>query len=47
MTAVDDFDWAHGGVRLEVLRMSRADLHKIRPGISMDNSYDPEGLGDW
>jgi hypothetical protein len=30
MTAVDDFDWAHGGVRL-VLRMSRADLHKIRP----------------
>lgn len=47
MTAVDDFDWAHGGVRLEVLRMSRADLHKIRPGISMDDSYDPEGLGDW
>jgi RimJ/RimL family protein N-acetyltransferase len=47
MTAVDDFDWARGGVRLEVLRMSRSDLHKIRPGISMDYSYDPEGLGDW
>jgi hypothetical protein len=27
--------------------MRRADLHKIRPGISLDNSYDPEGLGDW
>jgi RimJ/RimL family protein N-acetyltransferase len=47
MSAVDDLDWAHGGVRLKVLRMGRADLHKIRPGISMDNSYDPEGLGDW
>jgi RimJ/RimL family protein N-acetyltransferase len=47
MTAVDDFDWAHGGVKLEVLQMSRADLHKIRPGISLDNSYDPDGLGDW
>jgi RimJ/RimL family protein N-acetyltransferase len=47
MTAADDFDWAHGGVRLEVLRMSRADLHKIRPGVSLDSSYDPEGLGDW
>jgi RimJ/RimL family protein N-acetyltransferase len=47
MTAVDDVGWAHGGVRLEVLRMSRSDLHKIRPGISMDDSYDPEGLGDW
>jgi RimJ/RimL family protein N-acetyltransferase len=47
MTAVDDFEWAHGGVRLEVLRMRRPDLHTIRPGISMDNSYDPEGLGDW
>jgi hypothetical protein len=47
MTAVDDLDWEPGGVRLTVLRMQRADLHKIRPGISMDNSYDPEGLGDW
>jgi RimJ/RimL family protein N-acetyltransferase len=47
MTAIDDFDWAHGGVRPGVLRMSRADLHKIRPGISLDYSYDPEGLDDW
>lgn len=47
MTAVHGFDWARGGVRLEVLRMSRSDLHKIRPGISMDHSYDPEGLVDW
>jgi RimJ/RimL family protein N-acetyltransferase len=47
MTAVDDFDWVYGGVRLEVLRMSRADFHKIRPGVSLDHSYDPEGLGDW
>lgn len=47
MTAVDDFDWEHGGVELEVLRMSRADLHKIRPGVSLDHSYDPDGLGDW
>jgi hypothetical protein len=46
MTVVGDFDWAHGGVRLEVLRMGRADLHKIRPGISMDDSHDPDGLGD-
>jgi hypothetical protein len=47
MTAVDDFDWAHGGVRLEALRMSQAGLHKIRSGISLDYSYDPEGLDDW
>jgi RimJ/RimL family protein N-acetyltransferase len=47
MAAVGDLEWAHGGVRLEVLRMSRADLHKIRPGVSMDYSYDPDGLGDW
>lgn len=47
MTAVDDLDWAHHGVRLEVLRMRRADLHNIRPGISLDYSYDPAGLGDW
>jgi hypothetical protein len=30
MTAVDDSDWEHGGVELEVLRTSRADLHKMR-----------------
>jgi hypothetical protein len=37
MTVVDDFDWAHRGVRLEVLRMMRrTELHKIRPGISVD-----------
>jgi hypothetical protein len=47
MTAVDTFDWSHHGVRLEVLRMTRADLHNIRPGISLDDSYDPEGLDDW
>jgi RimJ/RimL family protein N-acetyltransferase len=47
MVAVDDLDWAHGGVRLKVLRMKRSDLHKIRPGISMGYSYDPEGLADW
>lgn len=47
MTVVDDFDWAHRGVQLEVLRMRRADLHKIRPGISLDYSYDPDGLDDW
>jgi RimJ/RimL family protein N-acetyltransferase len=47
MTVVDDFDWAHDGVRLEVLRMGRTDLHKIRPGISLDYSYDPDGLDDW
>jgi len=47
MTTVDAHDWAHRGVQLEVLRMSRAGLHKIRPGVSMDGSYDPEGLDDW
>lgn len=47
MTTVEGVDWTHRGVRLTVLRMSRADLHKIRPGISMDSSYDPEGLDDW
>jgi RimJ/RimL family protein N-acetyltransferase len=47
MSSVDDVAWAHAGVGLKVLRLSRTNLHKIRPGISMDNSYDPEGLGDW
>ncbi|MFL6051424.1 MAG: GNAT family N-acetyltransferase; N-acetyltransferase, partial [Actinoallomurus sp.] len=47
MTVVDDFDWAHHGLQLQVLRMRRADLHKIRPGISLDYSYDPDGLDDW
>jgi hypothetical protein len=47
MTVVDDMDWTHGGVRLTVMRMDRADLHKIRPGMSLGDSYDPEGLGDW
>jgi len=47
MSRVEDLGWTHDGVPLEVLRMRRADLHKIRPGISLDNSYDPEGLGDW
>jgi hypothetical protein len=37
---------AHRGVQLEVLRMCRTDLHKIRPGISLDYSYDPDGLDD-
>ena len=47
MRAVDDVAWTHAGERLEVLRMSRDDLHKIRPGVSLDSSYDPEGLVDW
>jgi RimJ/RimL family protein N-acetyltransferase len=47
MRAVDDIGWTHAGARLTVLRMVRDDLHKIRPGISLDSSYDPEGLVDW
>jgi RimJ/RimL family protein N-acetyltransferase len=47
MTPVNDLDWAHRGVRLVVMRMARDDLHNIRPGISLDYSYDPEGLDDW
>lgn len=47
MSTVDVVDWTHRGARLNVLRMSRADLHRVRPGISMENSYDPEGLDDW
>lgn len=47
MTPVDDFDWSRRGVRLVVMRMARDDLHNIRPGISLDYSYDPEGLDDW
>jgi hypothetical protein len=47
MTVVDDFAWTHHGVKLEVLRMGRADLHNIRPGISLGSSYAPEGLDDW
>lgn len=47
MTPVDEFDWRYGGVRLVVLRMGRDGLHNIRPGISLDYSYDPEGLDDW
>jgi hypothetical protein len=29
------------------MRLRRDDLHRIRPGISLDDSYDPEGLDDW
>lgn len=47
MTAVDTDDWVYRGAPLMVLRMRRGDLHKVRPGISMDDSYDPEGLDDW
>ena len=47
MTVAEDVEWAHHGLRLEVLRMRRADLHKIRPGVSLDYSYDPDGLDDW
>jgi RimJ/RimL family protein N-acetyltransferase len=47
MAPVEDLGWTHRGIPLEVLRMRRADLHRIRPGISLDSSYDPEGLGDW
>ena len=47
MTEVDTHDWTHHGVRLTVLRMSRADLHNIRPGVSLDSSYNPDGLDDW
>jgi RimJ/RimL family protein N-acetyltransferase len=47
MSAADDVDWGRAGTRLQVLRLDRDDLHRIRPGISLDSSYDPEGLGDW
>lgn len=47
MTRVEAAGWTHRGARLEVLRMSRADLHTIKPGISLDHSYDPTGLDDW
>ena len=47
MTLVEDVEWTHHGVRLEVHRMRRADLHNIRPGVSLGHSYDPEGLDDW
>ncbi|MDF1604083.1 hypothetical protein [Nocardioides sp. YIM 152315] len=47
MRAVDDLMWTHAGARLTVLEMARDDLHKVRPGVSLDGSYDPEGLIDW
>lgn len=47
MNEVDAHDWRHHGVRLKVYRMGRADLHNIRPGVSLDGSYNPEGLDDW
>ena len=47
MNEVDGHGWRHRGVRLKVFRMGRADLHNIRPGISFDSSYNPEGLDDW
>ena len=47
MSVVREFQWTRRGVPLEVWRMRRADLHRIRPGVSFDNTYDPEGLGDW
>jgi RimJ/RimL family protein N-acetyltransferase len=47
MTVAADVTWSYGAVRLEVMRLRRDDLHRIRPGISLDDSYDPEGLDDW
>lgn len=47
MDEVDAHGWRHGDVGLRVFRMGRADLHNIRPGISLDSSYNPEGLDDW
>jgi RimJ/RimL family protein N-acetyltransferase len=47
MKEVDTHDWRHHGARLAVFRMDRADLHNIRPGVSLDSSYNPEGLDDW
>ncbi|SFD00379.1 Protein N-acetyltransferase, RimJ/RimL family [Nocardioides terrae] len=40
-------DWAYRDVRLEVLRMGRADLHNARPGVSMGDTYNPVGVDDW
>ena len=47
MNEVDTYNWTHRGVRLKVHSMRRADLHNIRPGVSLDGSYNPEGLDDW
>lgn len=47
MSDLDSMPWSHHGIRLHVLRMSRDDLHRIRPGVSLDASYNPEGLDDW
>lgn len=47
MTRSNDVDWTHAGVPLVVMRMRRADLHNIRPRVSLGNSYNPEGLDDW
>lgn len=47
MTTVSSLHWTHRGRPLEVMRMTRAELHKFRPGVSLDHSYDPDGLDDW
>lgn len=47
MTRVEDLGWAHHDVQLEALRMKRADLHNVRPGVPLGYSCDPEGLDDW
>jgi RimJ/RimL family protein N-acetyltransferase len=47
MSDVKSTNWSHHGIRLHVLRMTRDDLHRIRPGVSLDNAYNPEGLDDW
>ena len=47
MSDVDSMPWSHQGIRLHVLRMNRDALHRIRPGVSLDSSYNPEGLDDW
>lgn len=47
MSDVKSTNWSHQGIRLHVLRMTRDDLHRIRPGVSLDNAYNPEGLDDW
>ena len=47
MTKAHDLNWERDGVALEVFRMTRDNLHRIQPGISLDSSYDPTGLDDW
>lgn len=47
MSRVDHPRWSFRGTALHTYRMDRGALHQVRPGISMGDSTDPEGLGDW